>query len=164
MNVDPYTQPLPKEITDKDGKPTREFQSWLVYDNIWKFNMWTRSGGASDAIVDGSQEFNYLAANATLRAKIIAAETRIIELENTVSGFVSLNAKLEQIISNVEASEQELHALKSGLSNATQRIEKQDKEIGENVQNANIIKSIVYGNKSALESQKTAIDNIRQVI
>ena len=59
MNVDPYTQPLPKTITDKNGNPSREFFQWLVFDNRWKFDIWNRTGGGTDAIDAGQREHGY---------------------------------------------------------------------------------------------------------
>ncbi|MEE9304397.1 MAG: hypothetical protein V3U84_11540 [Thiotrichaceae bacterium] len=48
--VDPYTQPFPKTVQDSNGNITPEFRQWLVYDNRWKFDMWTRSGGGDDGL------------------------------------------------------------------------------------------------------------------
>lgn len=57
--VDPYMQPLPQTIQDKNGNITAEFRQWLIYDNRWKFDMWVRSGGGTDAVEAGQGEHGY---------------------------------------------------------------------------------------------------------
>jgi hypothetical protein len=50
--VDPYVIKLPDVITDSNGRPSEEFRAWLNYDNRWKHDIWIRTGGGDDAVVE----------------------------------------------------------------------------------------------------------------
>ena len=97
-NVDPYVQPIPKTLQDKNGNISPEFRQWLVYDNRWKFDMWIRTGGGVDSVEAGQSEHGYSENLISLLIGQVAfLKERVDALEKESPALISTENELNDI-------------------------------------------------------------------
>lgn len=103
--VDPYTQRYPTNVPllNSSGTMSKEWIDWYNFDNLWKQQIWQRTGGGSDLLSEIEQ------LTVSQGTKIARNSARIMALEEVKFTIILTDADIttgpyEEIICNNTSS------------------------------------------------------------